>query len=340
MKHRSVGHYLCWMLCLIMLGAGGAAQADPGDGLQRLLDGLGRSFGRLGGTYLEPTPGATRFETAIEHRGLGRPVLYIRPEVAAPGKAPAVVMLSYSFTTPQTMANVVRAGRLAAEHGVWVILPTAVLRHWQESPVRRSFADDVGYLTKVIKDAVKRYPIDPDRVYMAGLSNGAYMTTRFVCEQSSLLAGIAVVGATMRTQQVKRCHDNKPLPVFMIAGTHDLLSPYNGRLGLLSVDEVLNYWSERNGCDSAARVDSALPNPVDDGMHTIRTDIQNCASGADIRLLTVVDGGHAWPSGNTFLSDTPFATATQDFSATAKLWAYLSQFSRQPAGAMPSDDDG
>src|SRR5699024_7105428 len=112
MKRRSIRHYFCWLLCLIMLGTGGVAQADPGDGISRLLGGLGETLGRLSGTYLEPTPGATSFETAVEHKGLGRPVLYIRPEVESPEKAPAVVMLPYSHTTPKTMANVTNAGEL------------------------------------------------------------------------------------------------------------------------------------------------------------------------------------------------------------------------------------
>lgn len=330
MSTRTIKLFLGGALFSVLLAVSLAAQAGLGDGFGQLLSGLDRGFGRLTGNYIEPTPGVSHFIDAVEHKGLGRPVLYIRPEVSSPGKAPAVVMLSYRNTTPQTMANVVNAGLLAAKYGVWVILPQAVLRKWAATPLRHAYRDDLGYLARVVHQATSKYPIDADRVYMAGLSNGGYMATKFACHYPDLLAGMAVVATTLWRQQAVQCEDNAPLPVFMVLGTDDLLTPYKGRFGLYSAKQALAYWAERNGCGAAAeRTKTSLPNKADDGMHTVQTDIRGCSSGAGVRQLTVFNGGHAWPGADTFLSDTPLATSTHDFSATIKLWEYLRRFTRQ-----------
>src|SRR5699024_1124559 len=137
---------------------------------------------------------------------------------------------------------------------------------------------DVGFLAKVIQDATQRYPIDSSRVYMAGLSNGAYMITKFACAHPELLAGIAIVGATIRKQQVEHCQNSAPLPLFMVNGTRDTLSPYDGRFGVLSVEKTIDYWGKRNECEDATRAQERLPNTADDGMYTLLNEIQGCST--------------------------------------------------------------
>lgn len=312
----------------VLIAASGMAHAAPGDGFRDLLGNLGESLGRINGSYLEPTPGTASFEIGIEHQGLGRRVLYIRPDPVPPGRAPAVVFLSFTGATPETMANVVQAAQLAQKHGVWVILPSAVLRRWQESPNRSSSRDDLGYLSKVIRDATRRYPIDANRVYMAGLSNGGFMASRFACERPLLLAGLAVVGARLRKPVADNCRNARPLPLFMVNGEKDVLVPQGGRLGILSARQSLDFWEHRNRCRRYAERKTNLPDTTDDRKHTVQVDNTSCASGKDIRILTVINGGHGWPGADTLLSDTALSKASRDFDTTLKLWEFLRRFRR------------
>src|SRR3546814_5070526 len=60
------------------------------------------------------------------------------------------------------MANLIEAGRLAAEHGAWVILPEAD-DEWNENPDKSDGTDDVGFLSQLITTATMLRPIDPKR---------------------------------------------------------------------------------------------------------------------------------------------------------------------------------
>lgn len=62
-------------------------------------------------------------------------------------------------------------------------------RHWEDgrspSPgqlVDEETRDDVGYIAHLVDLARARDDIDPDRIYLAGWSNGGMMTQRIVCE--------------------------------------------------------------------------------------------------------------------------------------------------------------
>ncbi len=60
-----------------------------------------------------------------------------------------------------------------------------------------STVDDSTYLTEVIAAVSARYSVDPARVYLAGHSNGAFMSFRMACEHADLIAAIAVLNGAM-----------------------------------------------------------------------------------------------------------------------------------------------
>jgi hypothetical protein len=46
-------------------------------------------------------------------------------------------------------------------------------------------AKDIGYLDAVIDDMSAKYPVDPKRIYVGGISNGGYMAYRYACDPRS-----------------------------------------------------------------------------------------------------------------------------------------------------------
>src|SRR3546814_4607864 len=103
------------------------------------------------------------------------------------------------------MANLIEAGRLAAEHGAWVILPEAD-DEWNENPDKSDGTDDVGFLSQLITTATMLRPIDPKRVYLPGMSNGGFMVERLACARPDLIAGAAIVAATLGKSQRSEAH--------------------------------------------------------------------------------------------------------------------------------------
>ena len=304
-----------------------------GDGLDTLGGSLSQSLGeltlslqRLSGNYINPTDGTVISYDTVEHQGVARELVVIAPATASPEKAPVVVLLHYAHGDAEVMANMARAGRLAAEYGAYVVLPQAqgLSKRWGENPREYPSTGDVDFLVKVIAHMADAYPTDSQRVYMAGMSSGGFMTIRFTCEHSELLAAIAV-DATFRNTQDRICTPSRAVPVVTFAGTRDPVVPYSNPLGMLSAQEAFARWSGINGCDPASRQDSSLPNTVDDGTSIEMSENWDCSSGGAVRLYTIVNGGHAWP-GSDLRSTNLLGRSTQNLDATEAMWAFMSLF--------------
>lgn len=315
-----------------------AGQAADGP-LAQLLNGLGGSLGdtldtaahRLDAHNLdavEQNRDVVSYETAINYQGVGRRVIYVRPQQTPDHDVPAVVMLPYSLATSERMVTVTRAQKLAADHGVWVIVPQATGRHWRVDP---NFPDrgEVGFISAVIKDATSRYPVDPDRVYLAGLSNGGHMVNRYLCHDSSLIAGAAIVAADLFRKRSKHCDNTAAVPMLIIQGTSDPFEPYRGSFRYLSADEGFEYWRKRNGCQSSATYSAPRGTPANDGTSITRKQNSACRHNSAVRQYSVKHGGHAWPGGKVQLKLLGrYSPNTRNLDATRQLWQFFQNFSR------------
>jgi poly(3-hydroxybutyrate) depolymerase len=54
-------------------------------------------------------------------------------------------------------------------------------------------------LARVLDELGATYPIDSDRVFAVGASNGAIMAYRLACELPDRITGVAAVGGAMRS---------------------------------------------------------------------------------------------------------------------------------------------
>lgn len=61
--------------------------------------------------------------------------------------------------------------------------------------VRKDGPDELHYFRCLLEDIQKNYPIDPERIYVTGHSNGAMMTQRLMRMMPEVFAGFAPVGA-------------------------------------------------------------------------------------------------------------------------------------------------
>jgi polyhydroxybutyrate depolymerase len=208
---------------------------------------------------------------------------------------------------------------LAHDHGAVVVYLDGYRGNWNDArkesmfPARLANIDDVAFVRRVISDLVASHDVDPRRVHAAGYSNGGQMVLRLLHEVPDLLAGAAIVAATMPAPEsflaATPAPDPAPLPVLMVHGTHDPIVPYQGgRLPTLtrrafrvdgvslSVPETARYLARRNGI-MAEPVVTRL-NPVQPRTRD-RTWIEQSDFRQDslppVRLLTVHGGGHTVP---------------------------------------------
>lgn len=293
---------------------------------------LGQFFGgldllllQLGGERIEPTDGTETFEGTYVQDGLTRRYVGVRP-IGAPAGAPMLLLLHPLALQPARMANLTRAGRLAAQYGAWVYLPEAFGANWSDDPNRLG-VDDVGFLSGLMEREQAANGLDARRIYAAGYSNGGFMAERLACERPQQFAGLAMVAATLRNSLAARCSGGQRMPIVMFSGTSDAVVPYTGMLGQYSVPDAAAFWSVKNGC-SAGFTDTRLPNTVlADGTTVSLRRYRSCPD-SDVRLYTVNGGGHTWP-GTSYAGYTiALGATTFDIDATLLLWQVLLPFAR------------
>lgn len=277
---------------------------------------------------LTPTPGTTSFYIGVTYQGLTRNVLVIQPNPLPAGKSPAIVMLHYDTGTPELQANGTRAANLAAKMGFWVILPPAVNGHWNDDPSQKSpTADDVGFLQSLINTMTTQYPIDSHRISMNGLSNGGFMTQRFVCAHPEMIASAVAVAAEMRNSQVAICTPSRPVPMIYVNGTADPLVPYNGMTGLIGAMNSFAYWGGLSACNMAQSSTQNLPILVNDGTSVTLEHNASCTSRGEVDIYTVINGGHAWPGGQPNFQ--PFGVASQNLDTTTMIGTFAQEWTNE-----------
>ncbi len=170
-------------------------------------------------------------------------------------------------------------------------------------PASTNGLDDTGYFKALLAEAESRLCIDPARIFMMGMSNGAYESHRLGCEMTDRLAAIGPVAGLLLFQG---CAPTRPLPVMMVNGTADTLSQYQ------YVASGVDFWVGKNGCTTTTT-------SFHNGDATCVTH-GGCTDGADVVLCTIQDGGHQWPGGDAL----PFlGKKSDDMSATDRLWDFF-----------------
>lgn len=199
---------------------------------------------------------------------------------------------------------------LAVGGDVIVIYPDAIAREWNGArkaamlSKRSKSVDDVGFIRAVIEHAIISEHVDPARVFVAGFSVGGQMAIQLVHEIPELLAGAAVLSATVPAPE-NLVIDRDPrlsVPVLTIHGTADPVAPYSGGAidwhghfskGMhLSAPDTARYFAARNGI-TAEPVVTALAHRADPGKATSVTRYDYTGPGAaSVRSYAVHGGGH------------------------------------------------
>lgn len=177
-------------------------------------------------------------------------------------------------------------------------------------PARKEDIDDVGFTRAVIEKLATSHRIDPGRVFAVGYSNGGQMVMRLAHETPELIAGAAVIAATMPAPENFLVADAPPapMPVLLVHGTKDPIVSYAGgemswwartlfKVGgrSLSMPETAAYFAARNGI-TGKPVIRTLPKRAGSagGTSIERTDYRR-QGRPPVTLYTVHGGGHTIP---------------------------------------------
>jgi poly(3-hydroxybutyrate) depolymerase len=194
--------------------------------------------------------------------------------------------------------------RFAREQGFLLVLPQGLWGMWNAGqccgPSSAMGVDDVGFLEEVLRRTEARPDVDPAAVHLVGLSNGALMVFRYLCDATVAPVRAAAVAAI--PWDLDGCDGS--IPLLVSTGTADEVFPLEGgrtAANTLASGRAGRPWSEaraelseRWGCESDAVQTniSAWSRPGEAVTDWHRAEPEGCRSPL---TLTVVEGvPHTW----------------------------------------------
>lgn len=287
--------------------------------------------------------GSSPFDTedrTIEHGGKPRTYRLHVPAGFTKGKPVALVIVLHGFGANGKITEVLTGlTPLADKHGFAVVYPDGLLSVWRfweadrpaaRPKLARVRADDVGFVEELIDQLIKEGVADRRRVYVTGISNGAYMTHRLGCDLGDKIAAIAPVAGTMAKPMSESLKPTRPMPVVYFHGTEDKIVGIGGadlfskQAISLSADDVVAWWAKHNGCADEPQVEK-LPDKAEDGTTVERKMYAAGKSGAPVIFYEIHGGGHAWPGGN-LQPEALLGKTTRDINASEIIWEFFSKF--------------
>lgn len=248
-------------------------------------------------------------EKTIDVDGVKRTYLLHAPK--SEKLLPLVVVLHGAGSNGRQTEVLTGFNDLADKHGFAVAYPDGLHRTW------KFVGDsDVKFLDALIDAEAK----DPKRVYMTGISNGAFMTNYYACERPEKVAAIAPIAGTGG----KRFAPGKPVPVLYVHGTDDSIMRYAPKALALGAEDLVRLWAKTNGCEEKPKVE-ALPDKKDDGT---TVELWVYAGDVEVRFYKVTGGGHTWP-GSRVEIDRLLGKTSQDFAASEAIWEFFARFERK-----------
>ena len=203
--------------------------------------------------------------------------------------------------------NMTGFDEIAIEEGFIVVYPDGYENSWNAGDICCGVAheegiDDLSFLLGLVQNLIETQPVDKDRIYVSGWSNGCGMTQMLAVEASELFAAAGCMSFYLIAPPSS---NYTPIPFMEIHGLLDDLIVY-GNAGLLTIFgqdtewteegaiQNLEDWKNLNNCEG---ITPEIIITEDD--YDIR-GYSDCENGAEVRLMTLYYGGH-----NPYSKDCP-----------------------------------
>ncbi|MBC8026611.1 MAG: putative Ig domain-containing protein [Steroidobacteraceae bacterium] len=291
-------------------------------------------------------------DVAVSGQGIRSYSIYVPAPGGASGARSAILSLHGGGGSAMIQASTSQLNELADVQQIYIVYleGTGLIRTFNAGnccgSAQSQAVDDVAYVAAVLQDAVDDFPIDAQRVFATGFSNGGMMSHRLACALSDRIAGVAPIGGASAQfdgdlNQYYSCNPARRIPVLHMHATNDRNYPYQGGVGaglsgtnFHSIDSTIADWIVRNNVLAVATVENVTATTT---CHRYATPANAAVSSAPVVLCKtdppdnydavndiVFGGGHSWPGGvrsPAANSDVPIA----DFDANAYMWRFFNQ---------------
>ena len=240
-------------------------------------------------------------------------------------KMPLVISLHGGLASPEGQFHLADFRPLADQDKFIVICPAS--HHLFHDNRDDKGISDVRFIDSIITYAIQDYHADPQRIYVTGISNGGFLTSKLACVLSNRIAAIAVVAATLDVGEGYA--PVRPMPVIYMHGSKDPVFPEKGGEKFdrvtYSHQQVLQVWAALDKCNPLPVV-TTLPDTAHDGTSIIKEEYSNPATGFKVIGYTIVNGGHTWPGGWQYLPKVIVGKTTKNLNACDAIWHFFKQY--------------
>ncbi len=255
-----------------------------------------------------PVPEGAIFATATFASAAGsRDYKLYTPAKAVDGQRALVVMLHGCTQSPDDFAAGTRMNALAEEHGFLVVYPAQPSSanaqkcwNWFSPADQRRDQGEPSLIAGITRQILRDHPIDPARVYIAGLSAGGAAAAIMGAAYSELYAAVGVhsglplgaardiPSALSAMRQGGGGQGSLPVPTIVFHGdTDSTVHPSNGEAVVAQATAV-------------GDLISTVKRGQADGGHAFSRTVHADASGRPVcEHWTIHGAGHAWAGGSS-----------------------------------------
>jgi polyhydroxybutyrate depolymerase len=224
----------------------------------------------------ERTTARIRVGTEILHYAVVEP-----SDASTRGPLPLLLVLHGPNVSTAEMESISGVDTLAVEPGAVLVFPDPWATGWGPRP------SDVALIANLVSLVEARYPIDPNRAFIAGDGVGGSAAYRVACEMAGRFAAVAVVSGPLLVD----CNPLSPISVLHIHGTADTVFPYDGGgtgcgEPCPSVGQTMERWRQADDC-------TGEPTTTTEGIVTTST-YATCAGGAEVEFIKVAGLDDTW----------------------------------------------
>ncbi len=285
----------------------------------------------------------------FQYDGIERTYLLHVPDTyVSTGSYALVVVLHGGGGNAAAIEETTRFSEVAEREGFIVVYPNGTGRFprrlltWNSGYIdvwaSENDIDDSGFITALVDRLTELYSVDPDMIFVTGISNGAMMAYRLATEHSDVFSAVGAVAGSIGG----RSDGNKepwripepasPVSAVIFHGMLDSHILYDGGVSQtwleaqrgridMSVDDAVDFFVQANWCLPVPEVEALGNGSV------IRETWTGGDRGSEVVLYTITDAGHSWPGGSRWLQGDP---PTSEISATELIWEFFESHPGSP----------
>jgi polyhydroxybutyrate depolymerase len=155
--------------------------------------------------------------------------LYVPASVRESGKRAPLLFAFHGFRIDNMdrMAAYTQLEATAEKHGFIIVFPNGRETRWR---LRFEGNEDIAFFDALFKHLKATLPVDDRRIYLTGMSNGAYFINLLASQRSTVIAAIAPHSGGLGLLARRGIHAERKYPVLIIHGADDdLVPPSQGR---------------------------------------------------------------------------------------------------------------